>query len=110
MGSLAEIFFPYKAKRSFGAASFALIFLMVLAEVEVLVGIALGIVAHRFDLFADLQTVILPGACLVALSTALVFWWRARSWTKARVEMLDLWKGGGTSFGERLAAKSRPQE
>jgi len=110
VGSLSEILFPYKAKRSFGAASFALIFLMILAEVEVLVGLALGIVAHRFDLFADLQTVILPGACLIALSTAIVFWWRARAWTRSRVEMLDLWAGGGTAFGERLAAKSRPQQ
>jgi hypothetical protein len=101
-----DIAFPYRAKRSFGAASFALIFLVIIAEVEALVLVALGVVAHRFDLFVDLQEVILPGACLIALSAAVVFWWRARAWTKTRVEMLDLWAGGGTSFGERLA-KSR---
>lgn len=108
MGGLADLLFPYKARRSFGAASFALIFLIALAEVELLVAIALGIVAHRLDLFLTLQPLILPGACLVALSTAAVFWWRARSWTRSRVEMLDLWAGGGTAFGERLAAKTRP--
>lgn len=108
MGGLGDILFPYKVKRSFGAASFALIFLMVLGEVELLVAIALGIIAHRFDLFVDLQPIVLPGACLVALATAVVFWWRARSWTRSRVEMVDLWAGGGTAFGERLAARTRP--
>jgi hypothetical protein len=101
-----DIAFPYRAKKTFGAASFALIFLVIIVEVEALVLVALGVVAHRFDLFVDLQEVILPGACLIALSAAVVFWWRARAWTKTRVEMLDLWAGGGTSFGERLA-KSR---
>ena len=104
-----DIAFPYRAKRSFGAASFALIFLVIIAEVEALVLIALGVVAHRFDLFVDLQEVVLPGACLIALSAAGVFWWRARAWTKTRVEMLDLWAGGGTSFGERLAKSRTPK-
>ena len=102
-----DIAFPYRAKRTFGAASFALIFLVIIGEVEALVLVALGVVAHRFDLFVDLQEIILPGACLIAISVSTVFWWRARAWTKARVEMLDLWAGGGTAFGERLA-KSRP--
>jgi hypothetical protein len=53
--------------------------------------------------------VILPGACLVALSAAGVFWWRARSWTKQRIEMLNLWAQGGTAYGERLA-KSRQRQ
>jgi len=66
-------------------------------------------VAHRFDLFVDLQEVILPGACVIALSAAAVFWWRARAWSKARIETLALWAGGGTAFGERLA-KNRPQQ
>ena len=110
MGGLEEILFPYKAKRSFGAASFALIFLMLLAEIEVLVLVALAVVAHRFDLFVALQPILLPGACLVALSASIVFWWRARSWTKSRVEMLDLWAGGGTAFGERLAKTRQPQQ
>ncbi|MDO8506625.1 MAG: hypothetical protein Q7S41_03350, partial [Candidatus Limnocylindria bacterium] len=80
MGGLMDIAFPYRAKKSFGAASFALIFLVIILEVEALVLVALGIVAHRFDLFVDLQPVILPGACIVALSAETVFWWRARAW------------------------------
>jgi hypothetical protein len=104
-----DIAFPYRAKKTFGAASFALIFLVIIAEVEALILVALGVVAHRFDLFVDLQDVILPGACLIALSAAVVFWWRARAWTKTRVEMLDLWAGGGTSFGERLAKSRAPK-
>jgi hypothetical protein len=101
--SLLDIAFPYRKKRNFGAASFALIFLVVFLEVEGLILVALGIVARRLDLFLDLQEVILPGACLVALSVSIVFWWRARQWTKQRVEMLNLWAGGGTSFGEGVA-------
>ncbi|MEO8633071.1 MAG: hypothetical protein ABI466_06900 [Chloroflexota bacterium] len=108
MSGLLDVAFPYRIKKRFGAASFALIFLVLLAEIEVLVFIALAIVAHRLDLFMDLQPIILPGACLVALSAAGVFWWRARSWTRQRVEMLNLWAQGGTAYGERLA-KSRQQ-
>jgi hypothetical protein len=109
VGGILDIAFPYRAKKSFGAASFALIFLVIILEVEALVMVALGIVAHRFDLFVDLQEVILPGACLIALSASGVFWWRARAWSKQRIEALDLWAGGGTAFGERLA-KSRPPQ
>ena len=104
-----DVAFPHRSKKTFGAASFALIFLILLGEIEILVFIALAIVAHRLDLFMDLQPIILPGACLVALSGAGVFWWRARSWTKQRVEMLNLWVQGGTAYGERLA-KSRQQQ
>jgi len=104
--NLLDIAFPHRTKRNFGAASFALIFLILLGEIELLVFVALAIVAHRLDLFTDLQPVILPGACLVALSAAGVFWWRARQWTKQRIEMLNLWAQGGTAYGERLA-KSR---
>jgi hypothetical protein len=104
---ILDIAFPYRVKRSFGAASFALIFLIIIGEVEALILVALGIVAHRFDLFVDLQEVIFPGACLIALSAAVVFWWRARAWARQRIETLDLWAGGGTAFGEHLL-KSRP--
>lgn len=109
MNDLLDVAFPHRTKRSFGAASFALIFLILLAEIEVLVFVALAIVAHRLDLFMELQPVVLPGACLVALSGAGVFWWRARSWTKQRIETLDLWVQGGTAYGERLA-KARQQQ
>lgn len=104
-----EIAFPYRAKKSFGAASFALVFLVIILEVEALVLVALGVVAHRFDLFVDLQEIILPGACFIALTSAAAFWWRARAWSKARVDSLQLWAGGGTAFGERLAKSRTPQ-
>ena len=104
-----DIAFPYRAKKSFGAASFALIFLVIVAEVEALVLVALGVVAHRFDLFVDLQEIILPGACFIALTSSAAFWWRARAWSKARIDSLSLWAGGGTAFGERLAKSRTPQ-
>ena len=103
-----DVAFPYRIKKSFGAASFALIFLVLLAEIEFLVFIGLAIVAHRLDLFVELQPILLPGACLVALAAAGVFWWRARTWTKQRVDILNLWTESGTAYGERLA-KSRQQ-
>jgi hypothetical protein len=108
MSGIMDVAFPYRIKKRFGAASFALIFLVLLAEIELLVFVALAIVAHRLDLFMGLQPIIFPGACLVALSAAGVFWWRARSWTRQRVDMLNLWAQGGTAYGERLA-KSRQQ-
>src|SRR5688572_16425540 len=108
MSSLMDVAFPYRIKRRFGAASFALIFLVLLAEIELLVFIALAIVGHRLDLFMGLQPIVLPAACLLALASAVVFWWRARSCTKQRVDMLNLWAQGGTAYGERLA-KSRQQ-
>ena len=107
--SLIDIAFPYRNKKAFGAASFALIFLVLLLEVEGLVFVALAIVAHQVQLWWDLQPVILPGACLISLSSATVFWWRARSWSKERVEMLNAWAGGGTSYGERLRSKRTAQ-
>lgn len=106
--SLLDVAFPYRIKKRFGAASFALIFLILLAEIELLVFIALAVVGQRLDLFTGLQPLILPVACLVALSAAGVFWWRARSWTKQRVELLNLWAQGGIAYGERLA-RSRQQ-
>ena len=109
MSALLDIAFPYRVKKSFGAASFALIFLLIIGEVEALILVALGIVAHRFDLFVDLQEVIFPGACLIALSVSVVFWWRARAWARQRIETLDLWAGGGTAFGEHLR-KTRPPQ
>lgn len=103
MSGILDVAFPYRIKRRFGAASFALIFLVLLAEIELLVFIALAIVAHRLDLFMGLQPIIFPGACLVALAASVVFWWRARSWTQQRVDMLNLWAQGGIAYGERLA-------
>ena len=96
MKELLDIAFPYRVKRSFGAASFALVFLIAVAEVEALMLVALGFIGRRVDLFVALQEAILPVSCFIALASAVVFWWRARTWTRQRVEALNLWAGGGS--------------
>ena len=104
--SLADIAFPYRAKKSFGVVSFAFVFLMLVLEAELVVFIGLGIIAHRVDLFIDLQQDILPAAVLVSLVTAGVFAWRARAWSKARIESLRDWGGAATtSYAEKIAAR-----
>ncbi len=105
MSSLLDIAFPYRAKRTFGFASFALLVLVIIAEIEALVLVALGIIAHRLDLFIDLQTAILPAAAIVAFAGGAVFWWRARAWNRRRMQMLDEWAAGGSAFGEQLARR-----
>ena len=95
--SLLDVAFPYRAKKTFGAASFALVFLTVLIEVEALALVAIVVVLRRIDLFSDLQDVILPAACFIALATATAFWWRARAWSRQRVDMLNVWAGGKTT-------------
>lgn len=107
--SLGDIAFPYRAQRPFGVASFAFVFLMLMLEIELLVFIGLGIVAHRADLFVDLQPDVLPAAALVSLVASSVFAWRARAWTRTRIASLRDWDGAATSsYVEKLAARSRP--
>jgi hypothetical protein len=102
---LLDIAFPYRARKSFGAASFALTFLVLLFEIELLAFIGVAIVARQFQLWWDLQPIVLPGACLISLAAAVVFWWRARAWSKERVETLEAWSRGDTTFGQQLAQK-----
>ena len=109
MNEFLDIAFPYRRRRTFGASSFALIFVTIVLEVEALALIAVGIVGHRFDLFLDLQAILFPSACGVALAAAAVFWWRARQWTRSRVQMLNLWAGGGSTASEHVA-KARPPD
>ena len=103
--SLGDIAFPYKAKRSFGIVSFSFVFLMLILEAEVVVFVGLGIIAHRVDLFIDLQPDILPAAVLVSLVAGVVFAWRARTWSKARIEGLRDWGGATASYAEKIAAR-----
>jgi len=104
--SLGDIAFPYKAKRSFGIVSFAFVFLMLIIEAELVVFVGLGIIAHRIDLFLDLQVDILPAAAMVSLVASAVFAWRARAWSKARIEGLREWGGAATtSYAEKIAAR-----
>lgn len=104
---LKEIAFPYRANRSFGAASFALVFLVLVAEIELLVLIALGVVAHRLDVFLALQTAVFPAAAAVSLATTTVFAWRARSWTRARIAGLAAWGTDSGDYAATLRARAR---
>ena len=105
MSSLIDIAFPYRRRRSYGAASFAFTFLVLLFEVELLAFIGVAIAARQLQLWWDLQPIVLPTACLVSLAAAAVFWWRARSWSKRRVEIAEAWASGGATFGQELAQK-----
>jgi hypothetical protein len=105
VSSLVDIAFPYRRRRSYGAASFAFTFLVLLFEVELLAFIGVAIAARQVQLWWDLQPIVLPTACLVSLTAAAVFWWRARSWSKQRVETLEAWARGGTTLGQQLAQK-----
>jgi hypothetical protein len=105
MSSLIDIAFPYRRRRSFGAASFAFTFLVLVFEVELLAFIGVAIAARQLQLWWDLQPIVFPTACLVSLATAGVFWWRARSWSKHRVAIAEAWARGGMTFGQQLAEK-----
>ena len=74
--SLGDIAFPHKRQRPFGVVSFSFVFLMLILETELVIFIGLGIIAHRIDLFLDLQQDILPAAVLVSLIASGVFAWR----------------------------------
>jgi hypothetical protein len=103
---LGDIAFPYRAQRSFGVVSFAFVFLMLVLEAELVVFIGLGVIAHRVDLFIDLQPDILPAAVLVSLVAAGVFAWRARAWSKIRIESLREYGGAAAaSYAEKIAAR-----
>jgi hypothetical protein len=105
VSSLIDIAFPYRRRRSYGAASFAFTFLVLLFEVELLAFVGVAIAARQLQLWWDLQPIVLPTACLVSLAAAAVFWWRARFWNKQRVETLEAWARGGPTFGQQLAEK-----
>ena len=100
--SLGDIAFPYRANRGFGAASFALLFVALLLEIELIVFVALA-VAGRADRFLDLQTMVIPAAVLVSLTAALVFSWRARVWTRNRMASVKRYSTESSGYAERLA-------
>ena len=105
MSSLIDIAFPYRRRRSFGAASFAFTFLVLLFEVELIAFVGVAIAARQLQLWWDLQPVVFPTACLISLAAAAVFWWRARSWSKQRVAIAEAWGRGGATFGQHLAQR-----
>ena len=106
MSSLIDIAFPYRRRRSYGAASFAFTFLVLLFEVELLAFLGVAIAARQLQLWWDLQPIVFPTACLISLATAGVFWWRARSWSKHRVAIAEAWARRGPTFGQQLAEKA----
>jgi len=63
VSSLIDIAFPYRRRRSFGAASFAFTFLVLLFEVELLAFVGMALVARQLQLWWDLQSVLFPTAC-----------------------------------------------
>jgi len=103
MTSLIDIAFPYRRRRSFGAASFAFTFLVLLFEVELLAFLGVAMAARQLQLWWDLQPIVFPTACLISLAAAGVFWSRARSWSRQRVALAEAWARGGPTFGEKLA-------
>lgn len=106
--SLGDIAFPYRANRRYGAASFALLFVTLLVEIELLVFVAL-VLAGRGDLFLALQPLIVPAAVFVSLTAAAVFAWRARAWTRVRIDGTRGYTAETASYAERLAQQHRPQ-
>ena len=106
--SIGDIAFPYRANRGFGATSFALLFVALLLEIELIVFVALA-VAGRADRFLDLQTMVIPAAVLVSLTAALVFSWRARSWTRARMARVTRHSAEASGYAERLTQRHRSQ-
>src|SRR2546427_13291764 len=92
MSGLIDIPSPYRRRRSYGAASFAFTFLVLLFEVETLAFIGVAIAARQLQLWRDLQPIVLPTACLVSLAAAPGFWWRAPSRSKRRLETAE--RGG----------------
>ncbi|HEV2250238.1 MAG TPA: hypothetical protein VGT60_07010 [Candidatus Limnocylindria bacterium] len=109
--SLSDIAFPHRRQRPFGVVSFAFVFLLLVLEAEFVVFIGLGIIAHRLDLFIELQPDILPAAALVSLVASGVFAWRARAWSKARIAGLRDYSGAATtSYAEKIAARRAHQQ
>lgn len=106
--SLSDIAFPYKAQRGFGATSLALVFLLLLAEIELMVFGALAVAGHGRT-FVHLQPLVLPAAALVSLSAAFVFSWRARAWTKGRMASVLPYTSGSSAYALRLAERRRSQ-
>jgi len=72
-------------------ASAALLFLLLVDEVEGLIFLAVGVLGHRTDLFLDAQDALFPAVVIVAGVVSLVRNWRRRTEQKAvePMEMLD---------------------
>ena len=72
-------------------ASAALLFLLLVDEIEGLIFLAVGVLARRTDLFLSAQDVLFPAVVILAGVVSLVRNWRRRTEQKAvePMEMLD---------------------
>jgi hypothetical protein len=76
-------------QRSLAAA--ALLFLLLIDEIEGLVFLGVGVLAHRVDLFLESQNVIFPAIVMVAGAVSLARNWRRRERAEPEpVEALDV--------------------
>lgn len=76
-------------QRSLAAA--ALLFLLLVDEIEGLVFLGVGLLAHRTDLFLASQNVIFPAIVMVAAAVSLARNWRRRERVEPEpIEVLDL--------------------
>ena len=105
--SLADIAFPYRANRQFGASSFALVFVTLVIECEILVAAGF-LLAGVPGLFVPFQSLFLPPIVLVSLAASGIFTFRARSWTRQRLSLAAAYGEGAAAYGERLAQRQRP--
>ena len=79
-------------------ASAALLFLVLVDEIEGLVFLAVGVLAHRTDLFLSAQDALFPAVVFVAGVVTLARNWRRRAAAaEAPIEMLDI-----LSLSERI--------
>ena len=76
--SLVGMAFLADLARKRSLASAALLFLMLIDEMEGLVFIALGVIAQRMDLFGQIQDVLFPAIVAVSGVVTLVRYWRQR--------------------------------
>jgi hypothetical protein len=72
-------------------ASAAFLFLMLVDEIEGLVFLGVGVLAHRIDLFLESQNVIFPAIVLVAGAVSLARNWRRRATVEPEpIETMEL--------------------
>ncbi len=88
MGSLLQIISPLNRGRTYGAFSASFLFLLILAEIEGLAFLMLGLALGEPALFVSLQGALLPAAWIVSASASGAVLWRARTWTKRRRPVL----------------------
>ena len=97
---LVGVAFLADLARQRSLASAALLFLMLVDEIEGLVFVVVGVMLHRVDLFLDAQDVLFPAVVLVAGVVSL-----ARNWRRApKAELPPVENVGLAVLTERIGA------